>query len=121
MEELSVRFLLNWIFFHLFFRVFCSEAVGFQESNEKYDPEDGEGEDVLSSEFISSLSLELKRETTQIFPGSVFGLENYFSKHGAIQLDSIIVRFCSFHIFYFSLTRAQNVGIGNWNCGLFEL
>lgn len=72
-----------------------SEAVGFQEANDKYDPEDGEGEDVLSSEFISSLSLELKRETTQIFPGSVFGLENYFSKHGTIQLDSIIVRYLS--------------------------
>jgi hypothetical protein len=57
-------------------------------ASEKYATLD---DDELATEFFNALSLDLKRETTQIYPGSIFGFENYFSRHGTIALDSILV------------------------------
>jgi hypothetical protein len=50
----------------------------------------GLDDEFVAGEFISALSNNTKSETMQIFAGSVFGLENFFSKHGNIVLDSIV-------------------------------
>jgi hypothetical protein len=74
------------------FYYLCREAVGLPTQDKYEIAEEEENDDAMTSEILSALSTEMKRETTQIYPGSVFGLESYFSKHGNIQLDSILVR-----------------------------
>lgn len=84
------------------------DTVGMPTS-EKYASLD---EERLAEEFINALSVEMRRDTTQIYPGSLFGFENYFSKHGMLALDSILVssRY-SYSIFIFSsfLTRTLSI------------
>jgi hypothetical protein len=49
------------------------------------------GEECIPSTYIDTLASNLRTEVTQIFAGSMFGLENFFAKSSNMALDSIVV------------------------------
>jgi hypothetical protein len=86
-----VSFLL-FSFFLSFLLCSFSESVGLS-TREKYHHLD---EKTIATKLVTALSTDMRRDTTQIYPGSIFGLEHYFSKRGSVALDSILVRVIAF-------------------------
>lgn len=62
-------------------------AVGINVTPEEYLLED----EFVPSGYIDSLASKLQNEVTQIFAGSMFGLENFFAQDATMALDSIVV------------------------------
>lgn len=57
------------------------------------------GDECIPSTYINTLAANLRTEVTQIFAGSMFGLENFFAKSSNMSLDSIVVS--TFFLQYF--------------------